>query len=91
MLYSDRIRAVFPGYILDKSNRIIASSLTPTLNFERMIELYLTKDLSRDKEFDWVALQKDRFLDKSIDMKSHGVAFCSYVRAGSSMLRKYLE
>lgn len=51
----------------------------------------LGTDLSKDSEFAWIAKERDRFLDKSVSMREHGVAFNSYPRSGNTLLRVYLE
>ena len=91
MLYSDRIRTAFPSYILDATNKVIPGPSTPTLNFDYVKELLLSKDLSRNSELDWIKTERDRFLDGKVDMRAHGVAFCSYPRSGNTMLRVFLE
>jgi len=35
--------------------------------------------------------ETNRFLDGTVDMKPHSVAFSSYPRAGNTFLRKYIE
>lgn len=91
MLYSDRIRHLYPGYSLDGRNRVVPGLDTPTLNFDQVKETLLGKDLSRDSEFNWITKERDRFLDQSVSMREHGVGFCSYPRSGNTLLRVYLE
>ena len=91
MLFSDRIRVLFPGYILDQAYRVRAGRHTPTLNFNQMKELFLSKDLERNRELDWISRESDRFLDGTVNMLQNSVAFCSYPRSGNTMLRTFLE
>jgi len=91
MLYSDRIRTAYPGYILDSQNRVIPGPNTPTVNFDKIISILLSKDLSRNEELSWIAKERDRFLDGTVSMRNHGISFCSYPRSGNTMLRVYIE
>ena len=91
MLYSDRIRMMFPTYLLDSVNRVIPGPETPTANFNHIMSVLLSKDLSRNEEISWIEKERNRFLDKSVSMRNHGIAFCSYPRSGNTMLRVYLE
>jgi hypothetical protein len=92
MLYSDRIRAVYPSYELDNKNRVVAGPETPTLNFNEVVSILLSKDLNRNEELKWVEKETGgRFLDKSVSMRNHGMAFLSYPRSGNTMLRVFLE
>ena len=54
---------VFPTYIYDERCRIRPGPDTPTVNFNWLKELLLSKDLSRDAELDWVSANNLRFLD----------------------------
>jgi len=91
MLFSDRVSNLYPGYVVDKRLCIRAGPETKTLNFNDLKALYLSKDLSRNAEFEWMAQESNRFLDGSVDMTPHSVAFSSYPRAGNSFLRRYIE
>ena len=92
MLYSDRMRSVYPSYVLDSKNRVVAGPDTPVLNFNETMAILLSKDLTRNEELNWVAKESGgRFLDKSVSMRDHGIAFLSYPRSGNSMLRAFLE
>lgn len=91
MLFSDRVSMLYPGYIIDQRLCVRAGPDTKTLNFNYLKSLYLSKDLSRIQEFDWMAQESNRFLDGTVDMTAHSVAFSSYPRAGNTFLRKYME
>ena len=82
---------LYPGYLVGHRLEIKAGPDTPTLNFDHLKELYLSKDLSRNSEFDWMAKESNRFLDGTVDMKEHSVTFSSYPRAGNTFLRRYME
>ena len=91
MLFSDRVALIYPGYQLDHRLCIRAGPTSATLNFDKLRELFLSKDLSRCAEFDWMKEESNRFLDGTVDMLPHSVAFSSYPRAGNSFLRRYFE
>ena len=91
MLYSDHIRTLYPGYTLDERCRVVPLTDTPTLNFNKVKEMLLGKDLSRSIEFGLMTKERDLYLDKSVSMLEHGVAFNSYPRSGNTLLRVYLE
>lgn len=55
MLYSDRVRANFPSYVLDAQNKVIPGPETPKLNFNYIQELLLSKDISRNSELEWIS------------------------------------
>ena len=91
MLFSDRVAMIYPGYLVDKRLAIRAGPDTPTLNFNHLKELYLSKDLSRNSEFSWMEKETDRFLDGTVDMSEHSVTFSSHPRAGNTFLRRCIE
>lgn len=65
---------------------------TPTVDFNYLKELLLSKDLTRSSELDWVA--KDfRFLNGKNVLNESGdhVALMTFPRSGNSFLRRYLE
>ena len=63
---------------------------TPTVNLKQLKEILLSKDLSRDRELDWIANGEIRFLDGE-DIDGEKVCFQSFPRSGNTMLRKFLE
>ena len=63
---------------------------TPTVNLKQLKEILLSKDLSRDKELDWIASGEMRFLDGE-DIDGDKVCFQSFPRSGNTMLRRFLE
>ena len=56
MLFSDRITTLFPGYVLDNELKLHPTSETPTVNFNQLKEILLSKDLERDQELEWTKL-----------------------------------
>jgi len=89
-LHSDRFTRMFPGYNLTDNGLMEPKEDTPTVNFNHLKELLLSKDLSRGAELEW-ANTETRFLDRTVDMNGNIISFCSFPRSGNSMLRKYLE
>lgn len=67
-LFSDRIARLFPSYTLDEELKVIVTQDTPTVNFNYLKELLLSKDISREIELEWVKKQ-ERFLDQTVDME----------------------
>ena len=88
---SDRMDMKFPGYEMDDRCFIVPKKDTPTVKFSWLKDLLLSKDLSREKELDWIDSEGYRFLDKSEDMLGNMVAFQSFPRTGNTFLRRYLE
>ena len=89
-LYSDRHFRLFSCY--DLSDRLVFRPKldTPTINLKQLKEILLSKDLSRDKELDWISNGQLRFLDGE-DIDGDKVCFQSFPRAGNTMLRRFLE
>ena len=54
MLFSDRIRLMFPRFVLDDELRFMPAQGTATVNFWQLQDLLLSKDLNRIKELDWI-------------------------------------
>lgn len=63
MLFSDRVRDVFPGYVVDDRCRMRPGPETLTVDFLNLKELLLSNDLARDSELDWISNKNLRFLD----------------------------
>jgi hypothetical protein len=89
-LFSDRVKRLFPDYILDNTLKLIAGPSTATVNFNTLKEILLSKDLKRDNELAWIA-KASRFLDAKVDMTGDRICLASFPRTGTIMLRKYLE
>lgn len=89
-LYSDRMTRVFPGLVLNDRQILNAGPGTPTLNYKQLKSLLLSKDLGRNREFDWLQGRNFRFLDGE-DLGDNQVAFVSAPRSGNSFLRCFLE
>ena len=62
---------------------------TPTVNLKKLKEILLSKDLSRDKELDWMEAQGCRFLDGE-DIDGDKICFQSFPRSGNVMTRNFL-
>ena len=54
MLFSDRIRLMFPRFVLDDELHFMPAQGTATVNFWQLQDLLLSKDLNRIKELDWI-------------------------------------
>ena len=65
----------YPDYEMDERCFIVPKIGTPTIKFSWLKELLLSKDLSREKELDWIDKEGFRFLDKSENMLGNMVAF----------------
>ena len=78
----------YPSYIFDERCKVIPGPETPLYNFVELKELLLSKDLSRDADFDCNDL---RFLDGKVDMTGNMVAFQSFHRCGNTFLRRFVE
>jgi hypothetical protein len=92
-LFSDRVVHMYPGYVLDEELRIRPGPTTPTVNFNYLKDLLLSKDMSRMQELDWIDENGGtfRFLDSTVNMDGNRIAFASYPRSGNSFLRRFLE
>ena len=56
-----------------------------------MIELLLSKDLSRVSELDWISQGPARFLDNSVEMTGNKVGLVSFMRSGNTFLKRFIE
>lgn len=89
-LYSDRISRVFPTYQLDKRCRIRPGPETQVCNFAQLKELFLSTQLERNAELDWVSPQHLRFLD-GVNIFEEHVAMHALPCLGEKILRRALE
>ena len=87
-LCSDRLVVKFPTYQFDKICRIVPGPTSKTFSFDQLKEHLLSKDLSKDANFNPDDL---RFLDGTVDMTGNRVAFQSFVRSGNTFLRRFIE
>ena len=73
-MFSDRYVRLFSSY--DLTDRLVFRPKpdTPTVNLQQLKEILLSKDLSRDKELDWIANGECRFLDGE-DIEGDKVCF----------------
>lgn len=81
---------MWPTYYLDSRCRIRPGQDTPTVNLAQLKELLLSKDLSRDKELEWVSTKNLRFLDGT-DITGEQIVFSSFARSGNSFMRRVIE
>ena len=81
---------MWPTYNLDSRCCIRPGQDTPTVNLAELKELLLSKDLSRDKELEWVSTKNLRFLDGT-DITGQQIAFSSFARSGNSFMRRVIE
>ena len=91
-LYSDRITRIAPTYKIARNEnlKLYPGPDTPTVNLKQLMELLLSKDLSRNSELDFVSENNFRFLDgQNID--GWHTVFSSFPRSGNTMLRKWIE
>ena len=90
-LFSDRWAAKFPEYVLDDKLKAIPGPECKTLNFDYLMDLWLSKDMTRLTEMTALGEGTPKFLDGKVSMDGHRVAFPSFPRTGNSFLRKYLQ
>ena len=69
LLFSDRLCKDFPGYQLDNLMTLRPKPDTPTMNFDVIKEILLSKDLSRNKELEYANSEEYRFLDGKKDLR----------------------
>jgi hypothetical protein len=62
-LFSDRIKRLFPTYILDNKLRLMPGPDASVVDYEELRDLLLSKDLSRASELDWADNGEVRFLN----------------------------
>jgi hypothetical protein len=91
MLYSDRIKRKFPTYVLNQALKILPGVDTPTINFEALVELMLSRDLSRVEELQKLGEGDPKFLDSKCSMVGNRIALSSFPRTGNSFLRRFIE
>ena len=61
------------------------------VNFDQLRDLYLSKDLSRMAELEWLSKGPARFFDNKVDLTGNRIGMASFPRSGNSFLRKFLE
>lgn len=71
--------------------RLVAGKNAPTINFDTLKEVLLSKGDSRRKEYDEMTKGEIKFLDKKSSLFGNRVCLASFPRTGNSMLRKFLE
>ena len=72
-LCSDKMKAKYPNYTLDKDCKVVPKSFSPVQNFEKLKELLLSKNLRLDEA--WSKDGELHFLDAKFDMTGNQVAF----------------
>ena len=90
-LCSDRFVRQHPEHQIDTRGRAIGRRNTPTLNWEYLRDLLLSKDLSRIDELDFANKDKCRFLDRKIDMKGKGVMLTSFPGSDIKQVRRFFQ
>ena len=89
--FSDRFLRLYPGYLLDKKQRIRAMPHTPTLNLKQLVSLLKSKDEVLWERCKWIFdVEGGLFLDGEAN-PSNKIAFTSFPRSGNTFLRKYLQ
>ena len=90
-LFSDSWAVKFPEYVLDDNLKAVPGPECETLNFDYLMDLWLSKDMTRLPEMTALGEGKPKFLDGKVSMEGRRVVFASYPRTGNSFLRKFLE
>lgn len=81
---------MFPDYRLDATLKLVAGPDTPTVNFNSLREILLSKDLKRNIELAWAA-KTARLLDAKVDLAGNRICLASFPRTGTIMVRKFIE
>lgn len=90
--YSDRKERKFSNLALTGDHlRLVASANTPTLSFDQVKELLLSKGDERMDEYLKLMNNEYKFLDRKSDLIGNRVALATFPRTGNSFLRKILE
>ena len=91
-LYSDRMNRIASTYRFEKAEilKIYPGPDTPTVNLKWLFSILLSKDLSKDRELDWVKPDNYRFLDGE-NLDGWHTVFSSFPRSGNTMLRRWFE
>ena len=61
---SERFHRLFPGYIFDKNQRVVAGPSTKVINLKKLMGILKSSDESLWEESRWIFDGKFRFLDK---------------------------
>ena len=89
--FSEKFQRLYPtGYMLDKSQHIVAGPQTPTINLAQLTGLFISSDENLWERSKWMFDGHFRFLDGQ-PIKSNKIAFCSFPRSGNTFLRRYME
>lgn len=85
--FSEKFRQNRPGYTLD-SEGLIRAKTAETLSNSKMIELFLSKDLSQYEANKHLFEGGSKFLDGKEDVNGNRVTYLTFPRCGSTFLRK---
>ena len=87
MLFSERVKQIFPGFELDQQRRLKLNPETPRIKLSDLKETLLDRNTSRYAELNQKGL---RFLNGD-DMTGDKVALQSFPQAGCAFLQSILE
>ena len=88
--FSERFRRLYPGYLLDRHQHVVAGPETPTLNLRSLMDMLKSSDEELYERSRWMFDGEFRFLDGQPN-NSNKVAFMSFPRSGNTFLRRYME
>lgn len=89
--FSERFVRLYPGYVLDRKQRIRALPATPAINLKQLVALLKSKDEALWERSKWIYdVEGGLFLDGEAN-PCNKVAFASFPRSGNTFLRKYLQ
>lgn len=89
--FSERFLRLYPGYLLDKGQRIRAMPQTPVINLKQLVSLLKSKDEALWERSKWIYdVEGGLFLDGEAN-PCNKIAFTSFPRSGNTFLRKYLQ
>lgn len=84
--FSEKFKQNRPGYTLDAEG-LIRPKTAETLNYKKMIDLFLSKDLSQYDANKHLFEGSSKFLDGE-DINGNRITYLTFPRCGSTFLRK---
>ena len=89
--FSEKFNRYWKGYKID-SNGLIRADTAPTVDYDMIISLYLSKDLSLLEKHKEIFEKPSKYLDgkKSLNEKGNNITYLTFPRMGSTFLRKYI-
>lgn len=85
--FSEKFRQNRPDYMLDAEG-LIRPKTAETLSYSKMMDLFLSKDLTQYEANKHLFEGGSKFLDAKEDVNGNRITYLTFPRCGSTFLRK---